>query len=644
MSIPRNPLNQSGSSTHRHILVAFKYAEDAFNAKEFNPSTAGVGETIESLDSKNIVVVNEFSDQRFSIPEAIWDFDFAPSVGTNTSTSVGKIVVVDRFVPYNFLGFLQYKILNYLNQGTNLMSLSHATFMLKTIFTTDETSVVGTEKEPEPIIVNPFFFNIDSIESVPAAGEITPHSHVLHVMGASNTTGLMRSFSSLYQMDITHKDGNIHSNIPKADGGAGTLRFRDQEDQSNNINRKNRMDLSKPMITLGDIFGGLEADLNQLKYAHTGQLQEWLGEVNDSFLHKIKVAPEQQKKPTPKQLPLSYKIDLDPLYKNYQIDNRNMPFEQPEERQGTKGIRVFPVRAGAHILDIITDIMMLSQQIGIDALTPNPKTFKVTITATRTKNDNVGYVINIKIRQYIFPCNGIIHKKDLNGADTSDDTGPGKAGDNALFFYVNDPLDADVDVISFKSHLNYDTHETMLEQQEDREGTGIVYGDREQATVERDIDVPFFQTLYSGVRAMVAPYTINGLENAQHAGDFFNLVGRYTYDKQTTMYELVIIGNPHLLSDVNRNPKDVVNDNKGVVNYYPKPEVDPMYIKLKIFERSMVDSSPEEAEGLENKEVQDKFYYDGYYHMHRVVNMFGQIGPARSFYQSLILKRGDTLV
>jgi hypothetical protein len=108
---------------------------------------------------------------------------------------------------------------------------------------------------------------------------------------------------------------------------------------------------------------------------------------------------------------------------------------------------------------------------------------------------------------------------------------------------------------------------------------------------------------------------------------------------------MVIIGNPYLMSDVNRNPGMVVSDEDGVVHYYPKPETNPMYVKLRIFQRSQTDvNDGDGGVGEENEKIPEFFYYDGYYHVARVVNSFGQVAGARSFYQHLILKRGDTLI
>ena len=621
MSIPQNPLDTASASTYRHVLVAFKYADDAFKFKKFTQTSTNIGESIPGVGD-NMVVVNELADQRFTIPEAIFDFDFIPNIGVSTTSSVGKIVITERRVAYSFLNFLSQEVLATFNaDSTNLMSLGHATFVLKTFFSTDGAAD-GESTSPDVITVNPFYFNIDSIESIPSSRGVTPGRHIIHAMAASNTTGLLRSFSSVFQMNITHKDGNVHNTIPEATGTKG-IKTRSAEDGANRSKRKERLDLSKPMSTLKDMFDGLEVDLNQQKFVHQAQLQEWRRQIrSDKQPDKIVVSPQQTKKPTPKQLPIDFVIDLDPIYDTYDVDNRNMPFEQPEIGQDQVGLRVLPVRAGAHISELVEKIMLLSKKVGEDAVDQTGiKTFKTTITAKRRKNST--YIVNIKIRQYHLPNNTV----DKN-------TGPGKAGEeHALHFFVNDPNERDVDILEFKSHINYQVGDKMLEQQTtDNIGAGVIYADREQATAERRADLPFFQTLYSGVRPMIASYGIDGLESAERAGDIFNMMDRYTYT-QSTDYELMIRGNPHLMSDLNRNPDDVISDTEGKgVYYYPRPEVDPMYIKLTIFQSS---------DGAEGDDIQTRFYFDNYYHMTRVVNIFS---PKNGFMQKLILKRTDSLI
>ena len=621
MSIPENPLNVGITSTHRHILVAFKFAEDAFNTTSFDMQGALVGKPAPGASGPNIVVVNEMIDQTYTIPQAIWDFDFAPNIGVSTSTSVGKIVIEDKIVPYGFLNFLHEKVLSYF-VGLGPMSLSHATFMLKTVFETDDASLIMPE---------PYYFNIDSIESLTQTIRTAPTRHVLYTIGAANTLGVLRSFSSLFQMNITHKDGNLHDTIPEGDGTILSLDTRAIENAANTSKRKDRADLSKPMTTLKDIFEGLEADLNQLKYANKAQLQQWMREVRTDSVDKIIVVPKQTKKPDPDQLPIDYVIDLDPKYQSYSIDNRNMPFEQPDVLQDNKGVRVFPERTGTVIIELISSIMMLSKQVGEDAIDDKPKTFKTTITATRKTSDR--YEVNIKIRKYDIPRDDIIHKAEPG--HTVKDTGPGvNPSSTSLHFFVNAPEPRDQDVLEFNSHLNYTVNDKMLEKQSDAEGAGIVYADREQGTAERRPSLSFFETMYSGVRSMIGSYTNDGLESAQRGGDILNLMDRYTY-LQTTDYIMSIHGNPYLLSDVNRNPSDVVADSDGVKHYYSKPETNPMYLKLTIYLKSMAaDDNP----------IPERFYYDDYYHITRVINIFGVVGGPRAFTQNLLLKRNDDLI
>ncbi len=626
MSIPANPLDGSPSPSYKHVLIAFKYAEDAFKLDrskdgKVDPTKYVPGDSIPEMGI-NVIVVNEFTNEKFSISEAVYDFDFIPSIGVSTTSSVGKIVINDRYVPYDFVNFIKSEVLDYFNSEPDRspMSLSHATFVLKTFFLSDET----TPDTTDVIQSNPYFFNVVNLESVPASGdEVIPINHVLSVVASSNSLGLARSFSSIYQLNITHKDGNIHNDILQPVNGSG-LSTRVSENSKYVAMRKRRLDKSKAMLTLKDIFEGLETDLNQQKYVHQGQLQKWLREINNNHVDKIVVSPQQSKGPNTEELPIDFKIVLDPVYYDYNIDNRNMPFEQPEVRQDSVGIRTFPVRTGTDFIGLIERIMMLSKRVGSDTLQYPPLSYKINVVTERKKTDR--YLVTIKIDRYEVPRNG----------DTEEtNTGPGK-NIEPLQFVISDGEEGDTDIISFKSDLNFNVGDRMLEQQVlDNPSAGIVYGDREQGTAERRPDLPFFQSLYSGIRPMIGSYTNDGLESAQHAGNILNLLDPYTY-QQTTDYELVIRGNPALMSDLNRNPIDVVSGEVGSVNYYPLPEIDPMYVKLTIYLESM--SSGADAT------VSQRYNFDNYYHLYRVTNMFGTAKKGRSFYQSLKLRRSDLTI
>ena len=618
MSVPSNILDSSGSSTHTHVLVAFRNSQEAatFNFAKFDPTSIGLGQSIPNAGN-NVVVVNEFVDTRFSISEAMWDFDFIPNIGVSTTASTGKIVVADRVVGYGFLNHLRNDVLNKITDEP--WSLSHLTFVLTTFFFKDTDD--GTEPVEVVVRTNPFFFYLDTIESVPSNGGVTPTHHILNAISVSNTLGQLKSFSSLYQMNITHKDGNLHNEIPSGTGSGGIL-SRKEENRKFIDARKQRLNKSKPMRTLKDIFEAFQTDLNNQKFVHQAQLQQWVRELrSEGNTDKIAVAPQQNKPPTPKELPIDFEIDLDSSYDGYAVDNRNMPFEQPDIRQGLVGIRSFPVKPGATIVEMIERIMMLSTRVGDDAALVPRKAYKICISAILTSSNR--YRIVIKIRRYTLPSNS----SDL-------DTGPG-AGD-PIHFYINDPEERDTDIISFKSILSYEVGDSMLESPNaENSQAKIIYADREQPMAERRPDLSFFTTLYSGIRPMIEPYSINGLENAKSAGNIKNMVDPYTYI-QTSEYELVIRGNPTILSDFNRNPVDIVNGDAGNVFNYPRPEFEPAYVRLTIFQKSQALN--------DESNIPEKFYYDGFYHLVRVVNMFGVIKGQRSFYQKLYLRRTDDLV
>jgi hypothetical protein len=637
MSIPSNPLDAFGSYSIKHQLIAFQYGQDAFQygiSQQRENNSSDIPESGESISNigRNVVVINEFKSTGVAIEQAVWDFDFIPTVGVSTSSSVGRIVVADRLRPYSFIDFLKITVLRNLNKGlgNKAGTLSSMTFMLRTFFSTNEE---------DNIIVNPYFFTIDSIESIPKKNSISPIHHILNVIGSINSLGLLKSFGSMHQISITHRDGNIHNEIPSGNGRSG-LRTRSEENSSNRARRKSRLEKSKPMRSLQDVFQGLEADLNQLAQPHQAQLQKWLREIRDDHKDKIVVSPKQTKQPEPEVLPMRFTIDLDREYQSsdYLIDNRNMPFEQPDVSQSEKGLTVFPVRCGQDLYKLIDNIMMLSKQVGIDALDFR-FSYKTTITAIRDQN---GYNINVKIRKYAVPKN-----------EADENTGPGLAK-RALEFVVNgggtslvesivngSDSNLNSDVFEFKSILNYRVGDQMLEEQaENTPGANIVYADREQATAERRPDIPFFQTLYSGIRPIIGADRIDGLESAQRAGDIMNLMDPYSYT-QTTDYELIIRGNPHLLSDLNRNPLDVVNDNTGPCYLYTKPETNPMYMKLTVFLRSKASGI---NDNIDDTEIGPSYFND-FYHVTHVVNMFNRTkGGMKSFRQHIQLRRSDDLI
>lgn len=623
MSVPSNPLDGVNSSNHFHILVAFKHAEDAFDQK-ITIESGIIGESIPNA-GENVIVVNEAVSNRFTIEHALWDFNALSPASVTTTSSVGKIGVTER-VSNSFLNFLRDVVLFRFNDGfpeEEHVSLSHITFVLQTIFV-----LGGDEETNESINVikcNPYFFQVDSIDSMTNNAGGDKPMHMINAISSTNTVGLLRSFSALYQTTITSKDGNIQNDNLAPDTISLGLKQRSLENQQLKASRQRRLNKSNIMTNLKDIFEGFQKDLNEQKFIHKAQLQQWIRNIKDEpDTDKIVFPPTQTKPPNDNFLPIDYRIDLDPVYQSYRIDNRNMPFEQPDVIQTQSGIRTFPVTTGKPIIKIIKELMLLSRQVADDTRLPlgEKRTFKVAVTAFRKKDGN--YLVNIKIRRIIVPKN-----------TENVDTGPGEiVDDGPLHFFLNDPENRDVDIISFSSSLDYEISDVMIEQQSDSPGAGIVFGDREQGTAQRGSTTPFFKSLYNGVRNSAYPRHGDGLESAQDYGDIVGLLKRQSL-AQSTRYNMVIRGNPHLLSDLNRTPNDVVNDEIGQAFIFERPEINPMYVRLTIFEDTVDDTQPD---------VPIKFYYDNHYQLVRVINMFGFDGTPRSFYQQLILKRTDSLM
>jgi hypothetical protein len=172
-----------------------------------------------------------------------------------------------------------------------------------------------------------------------------------------------------------------------------------------------------------------------------------------------------------------------------------------------------------------------------------------------------------------------------------------------------------------------------LEQQTSNTNALVVYGDREQITVERLTNEQFFSAQFSGLRAMVNPYLNYGLESGTDASKIDNMIN--VGMQQQTQYSITIAGNSALLSDLNRMPSDVANGKTGKAQLYKLPELLPMYLKLTIYMK------PFAFEGLPpDDSVPEKFYFDNYLFMYRVTNTFEQ----GAFTQTLDLLRTDGTV
>ncbi len=602
MSIPSNPLNRFNTSTFKHMLVAFKYTEDA-EQTNISPSLGSVGSTFTGKGAKGpgIVIVNEFDMSDFIIYSAKWSLDFYGTLTKTCASCVGTLEITDR-TGLHFIDFMKTTVVPKLG-----VSQGHIVFALRTFF-------IGSNDDQannDVIMGNPLLFNM--VSCVDNLSFDAGRFYTMAFVGASTTMGQLNQFSKIYQMTITHSDGNLHKEVPQPKIATCSLGSRQEEDALQDASRKIRIDKSKPMKNLKEVFDAFAVELNQQKFTHAAQVQSWLSHVRNNYIPKM---------PPPIQtklggLPIDFFVHLDDVYKDYDVDNRNLPFEQPEQDQNKKGIRSIPVRTSTDVPVQVEKLMKLSRKIGQDAESDDPHIFKTIIAVKKNNNDR--YEIHIVIKKIEVPRNKI----NVN-------TGPGESPLYPLEFVYQDPTDLDRDIISIQIRGATDVGLKVLEKQSLPTESLVVYGDREQITAERLPSEQFFQVQYSGLRAMVNPYENYGLESGVDASKIDDTIDVDLL--QSTNYELTINGNPYLMFDTNRLPSDVINNKVGTAHYYKFPEYDPMYVKLIIYLK------PHAALGITpNDKVNNRFFFQNYYHLYKVINTFEN----GIFLQQLGLLRGD---
>jgi lysozyme len=358
--------------------------------------------------------------------------------------------------------------------------------------------------------------------------------------------------------------------------------------------RDARIKSNKTMMTIKDIMNGFEAALKAQKTPPSSTLAQWLSTINTNYVNSL--IPNDQKK-SGGVLPIDYSIKLDPAYDNYVIDNRNIPFEQPEQSQLSAGIKVYQVKPGKMLTKVVNNLMKLSNQVGDDALASlsMQKSYKCNISCVKTCDDR--YEFDIHISRYIVPLNS-----------TTIDTGP---GNNESFYkplgftYQKDAKDRDI--INLSMSLFSDSDLGIMSQPNNSTDNHSIYGNREQIMLERNPDIDFFKTSFSGNRGMANPKNY-GLERPNGPVSIDNLIK--TNLAQTSKLYVTIIGNPNLLSDLFRNPIKVVAEDADNPNFYKFPEYYPMYAKLDIYMK------PSNNIGLNvDKNTPRQYYYSGYYHL-----------------------------
>lgn len=606
MSNPRNPLDKYTTYQIKHILIGFQHTIAACNYA-LSDGKAFCGKAGEGLKDNvscgtAFVIINEFEDPSHLINRLEWSFDYYSPVANTSTFTMGQLQITDRsggFFPDSLR-----KIAQKLGVAETHIAMLLRTFIIGKVGTEDN---IITEVVPMKSLI----FNMVNLTNSFSMG--VPNFYTMTFMATYNTFGQLPIFSALHQTTITHKDGGLHKEIPKPEGASCSIVPRGQEDAAKTELRKRRLDKSKPMRTLKDVLEGLKEELQEQKFEHKRQLQEWMDRVRDDWIKKIE-KPKQKKKDG--ELPLKYDLKLDDAYKSYQINNRNLPNEQPEQSQDKTGIRSLTLPPGMNIISAVEHIFKYAKKVGEDV--KDGKSFKTNLSVVRECDGK--YKITLGIKRYK------LAKNETGGKDT----GPGESAVNPLDFKFQRGGISDVDVQNINSTLNSHIEYDVLEKQIDSIEAQVVLGDREQTTYERIPTKKFVESLFSGVRTLASPKDF-GMQDGSLAA-MINVSLNDHVNSQTSQFNVTINGNPDLYSDLARNPLKVSNDDPDNPILYKYPEFYPMYTKLII----NIKDTAHLGQNTPATEP-DRYYHTYYYHISRVTSII----EGSQFTQVLKLQRTD---
>jgi hypothetical protein len=611
MSEPKNPLDQFSTYQVRHILGAYKNTP---SAESYNLVITSGKSGTSIAGGDGVVVANEFVDSVFSVPSVVWRWGKVGEYSATTTHMDGVIEIGDA-TGGRFLDWFRTNVIKTLGKSTD-----HLTFALKTYF----IGVNRINETKDVITGNPLIFHVHHIRDIMnVKGEGTRVR--LDFSAAYNATGQNPAVCKPYQLTLTHKSGNLTNTDPEEPNGSCSISDRGSEDASFFDPRKERLDKSKPMRTLKELFEAFEADLNQQPEAHKMQVQKWLSKIRDNYVQKI-TPPEQERG---EKLPIEFEVKLDPIYYGYKVDNRNLPFEQTEERPDeTKGVTSVPFRPGAPLTEMIETLMKYSIKVGEDAALPqNAKTFASNISYVVDRDDKIK--IKIKIKQITIPYT----TQDFG------DTGPDKAL-KPLTFSFKSRTGVDNDITFLKTTISTDAGIIPLEtpQTDSAKKPLVIFGNRETQTGERiPTSAPgdkFFDSGFSGLRLPIMPYLNTGLENAEAASnvDIMNFIKL----NQRSDHQIEIRGNSSLMFDFHRLPSEAAElENPGEAEYYQIPESYPMYLKIDIFLRG------DAVIGLDrDRGVPEQYFYKNHYEISGVINNLTD----GAFYQTILLKKTDDII
>lgn len=576
-----NPLSDFTSYSTYHIILAFRYSEDAY-AFNYNQIIGSCGTILKGGSGVGMVIANEVDDTNISLTSAVTTWSFFSPVNSRTSSYEGTLEITDRS------GFYFTEIISRFTKELN-MSMNHLTFAWVPVF------VGKNNGKTEVIRANPMFFFVTNYSHGITA--TVGRTHYFNIVSAYNTHGLSPQFNTAVQLTVNNREANTINTIPTPTAASTGIVSTMEEDKNKLKARQDRLQKNKYMKTIGDFCSSLEACLNEQKNDHKLQLQKFMGLVRADFTNKIKI--EGQRNP----LPIDYKINVSDYYKDKKIDNLNLPFEQYEIDQGAFGLSsiTFPINYNIHLA--IADVMKMSKDIGRDHAKLPATTFKYT-TATKRKSDGK-YLIHTNVNEYISPYNGEVAE--------APNTGPGKGlvDSNKIIEYtyqdISGNLREDTNVISITYTVVPTFGVTPRETVPDEPDTEAIFVEREPVTLRRGSTyADFFQNSFSGMNSILGLSSNNGLQNSQAATSISSFAIR-----QPIVYGVNVIGNPNLLSDINRNPNDVISNSSGNALIYKNTEYEPMYLKLKIY-----------LAGDTLEPTSAAYHYDGYLHIYEITNIF----------------------
>lgn len=600
MSNPLNPLDSLISYDVKHVLLAFDNSSTA-SSYACPPGTIGkCGDKLKGLPcGSGFVIVNELEDDSYKISHLDWSFDFFSPMTTNTTISAGSFTIADSR-GNQFPSFLR-RISKKLKTQE-----SRITYYLQTFFIgRNSNNLIETHTS------NPLIFIMT--DSATGFNDGLVNLFTFNFAFLFNTVAQLPNYSRLDQFTITNSENNPSKTTPSSYLGKAEILSRKVEDQQKKAQRQARMNKSAPMRNLSEVFRGFEAELRDMKFTNKRQLQEFLSVVRDDAVKKIRPPKTSH---VAQELPITFTVKLDEIYKNYPVDNRNLLTEQTETKQSSDGISSITIAPGSNIFSAVEELMKLSTRTGSDVL--KGYGFKV-VTSSETDCEGITNH-TILVKRYKIPKNkqGVV------------DTGPDEKGTvKALeLSYMDDASSLDVLSVNFAASPGNDF--SILEKDSDdfKNDPLFASSQREQITFERPEKGGF-----SGLRVAASPMDY-GLQSAFNGIMTDSLKYRYAL-AQNTLSIIEMVGNLDLYSDLARNPAHVSNEKVINAKLYKMPEFYPMYVTVKVRIGNTASFTNNPSKGDE-----DYWYHTYHYHLSGVTNTI--VGG--KFVQTLRLLSSDDAI